>query len=271
MGRTSAQKRASVERLLAAWPGVEVDPDSLAELLESRRSEQPPQKPLHEADLALALACGLGDRRAHELLETRFLDPIARRLSRRHGEAAADEAIAVVRRALLMGTGSSSLAGYKGTGPLMAWIRVAASRAVIGARRESPVSGSLEDEALVGVDDPVDAALIRRRYGPALKRALTEAIAGLDRRERVLLKLSALDGLSVDKIGAIFHVHRASAARWVARARERILEAALTHLRADLGLNSEELHSLVNAVRSEVTLSLPRLLGRERQDGERWG
>ena len=52
-----------------------------------------------------------------------------------------------------------------------------------------------------------------RRANP---EAFAKAIAGLDARERGLLRLHVVHGLSATAIAGVFGVHRATAKRWLA-------------------------------------------------------
>jgi RNA polymerase sigma-70 factor, ECF subfamily len=55
-------------------------------------------------------------------------------------------------------------------------------------------------------------------------------------------------------------VHRATAARWLTDARERLGEIIRTELAARLQIAAEEVDSIVRLVQSRVDMSLDRLL-----------
>jgi RNA polymerase sigma-70 factor (ECF subfamily) len=55
-------------------------------------------------------------------------------------------------------------------------------------------------------------------------------------------------------------VHRATVARWLASAREVVLERTMAQLGDDLRLDPAELVSLIRVVRSELDVSLQGLL-----------
>ncbi|MFC1610733.1 transcriptional regulator, partial [Myxococcota bacterium] len=88
--------------------------------------------------------------------------------------------------------------------------------------------------------------------------------ASLSAKDRNLLRQSLLDGLSIDQLGAIYRVHRATAARWLAGARERVLKETLSALRQRLKIDEAEFKSLINLVRSQLDLSLARLLDKDK-------
>ena len=99
-----------------------------------------------------------------------------------------------------------------------------------------------------------------RRYREDFKAAFEEAFASLDAKSRNLLRQSLLDNLSIDQLGAIYRVHRATAARWLASARDQVLEETRSVLRRRLQIDEREFMSLMNLVRSQLDLSLARLL-----------
>ena len=68
--------------------------------------------------------------------------------------------------------------------------------------------------------------------------------------------------LSIDQIGALYGVHRATAARWLERARQRVAELTEQLLADRLALPIDEVASVIRLVRSQVHVSIERLLGR---------
>jgi len=82
----------------------------------------------------------------------------------------------------------------------------------------------------------------------------------LTAEQRNLLRLHFLDGLNIEKIGAVMQVHRATVARWIAAAREEILENVRRDLNQRLRLEPSEFESLVNLVRSQLQVSILRYL-----------
>ena len=86
------------------------------------------------------------------------------------------------------------------------------------------------------------------------------AIALLAPRDRLLLKYHYIDSLSIDRIGAIYDIHRATAARWVAAAREALAVQAQGLLSARLGVTASQLRSIARMVESQLDLSIQRLL-----------
>jgi len=69
-----------------------------------------------------------------------------------------------------------------------------------------------------------------------------------------------MERLSIDQIGALYHLHRATAARRVVKAREALLTATRTALAARLGLTTEQLESVLQLIASRMDASVERLL-----------
>jgi RNA polymerase sigma-70 factor (ECF subfamily) len=76
-----------------------------------------------------------------------------------------------------------------------------------------------------------------------------------------LLKYHYVDGFSIDKICAIYTVHRATAARWLGAAREALAVETHRLLGTRLGVSPSELRSIARLVESQLDLSIRRLLG----------
>jgi RNA polymerase sigma-70 factor (ECF subfamily) len=110
------------------------------------------------------------------------------------------------------------------------------------------------------VSDP-DHGYLRERYRADVNAAVRAALAGLPDPQRALLRYSVIDGWSVDRIGALYGIHRATAARRVAAAREELGAAIRTKLAARLAISLDEVDSIVRLVQSWIDVSLERLLG----------
>jgi RNA polymerase sigma-70 factor, ECF subfamily len=155
------------------------------------------------------------------------------------------------------------IAKYSGKGPLYAWVGVAAKRIALrlqqqGAGRPGAAhSGILE--AVVDGDDP-DLELLRARYGTQLEEALASAFQSLPARQKVVLRLSTVDGVSEKDIGAMYHVHQATVSRWKTQAHEAVLEQTRRYLRERHNLHVTEVDSLIRLLHSQVHVTLSRVL-----------
>jgi len=78
-----------------------------------------------------------------------------------------------------------------------------------------------------------------------------------------VLRLHLLDGLNIDRIGQLHDVHRATAARWLASAREALAKDTQRILQARLQVSRSEFESLLRLVRSDLDVSLCRILAED--------
>jgi RNA polymerase sigma-70 factor (ECF subfamily) len=214
---------------------------------------------LHTNDLFLACACLGSQPEALTAFESAFitqLEPHVRRYD--PSPEFADEVRQILRERFFVWVHGAPprIAGYSGRGTLGAWVRVAAVRVAlrlsIQQRARPP-----EAEAIVGADPELQ--YVRARYKAAFERALAEALGGLEAAERNLLRLHFVEGLTVDGLAPMYGIHRATAARRLAEARERLLVATRARLQEALGISGRELDSLLALVRSWIDINLSSL------------
>lgn len=219
------------------------------------------------ADLYLAMACATNDSAAIAHLDA-MLPAMIRPALARLGTAASDddEIVQRVRVALFARTGDRApgIAGYSGRGELRSYVRAIAAKLALKRleREEMPSPDDDSDTlALLPSDsDTPELRLLKERCRGDLKEAFAAAIAELASRDRTLLRQHYVDGLSIDALGALHGVHRATCARWIAAARQDILSALRKRLRSGLGLEQRDVESAIALVRSQLDLSLSRHL-----------
>lgn len=219
----------------------------------------------HDGDLALAAAAARGEaaalRRIDELLAD--LGPAVRRID--PSPAFADEVRQAVRVRLLVADGRAPrIADYGGRGPLKAWLHVAAARIAIDRKRSDRPASRVDPDDVLGelVSREPDAELrhLKAMYRVEWKDALAAALAALPDRERALLRLHHVDGMRLAAIGRLYRVSEATASRWLAAAAERVADDARARLVARLALSASQLESVSRMVRSQLDLSISRLL-----------
>ena len=213
-------------------------------------------------ELVLTAACLAGDRGAQAVLERDYRGQVAA-LARSIGGDHADDVVQDVWIRLLVPRGDAPgrLADYGGAGSLLTWLRVVVAREAVSAlrrRRDAVVDDEVILGKLIASQDP-DLALVRARSAAEVKRAFEDAVAALAVRDRNLLRQHILDGLTIDDLGALYRVHRVTAARWLSSAREAVWRATHQQLRARLQLTPSELDSLLGEVRDFIDLSLERV------------
>lgn len=264
------EKRAILRRMLdagrGAWSGVSVDEDAFEAFL-GARLDGADAALLHAPDLFLACACARGDAQAMAAFEARYIGDVPSFLARvEKSPAVLDEVKQALRELLFVGRegGAPKIVEYSGRGALGSWLRVVALRTHANLRRKDKAHDPIDEEPEVAIPaaDP-ELALARARYKDAFDQALRDAFKGLSARDRSLCRMHFLDGLNVDKLAAVFNVHRATAARWLAAAREELVDATMALLRQRLKVSGAELESLVGAFRSGLDISLRGLLRSE--------
>lgn len=260
----------TVEAARQAWPPLDLDPVEFVRFLASRCSGDEELGTtlarLHVSDLWLAFGCTRQLPVALAEFDRSFLAKVPASLSKMNLDSAAiDDLVQALRQRLLVPEpgAAAPIATYGGRGSLGGWLAAAAVRAAIDLKRATQPRAPDGDERLAELASPAldpDAEYIRRRCGPEFKQAFQEALAGLSDQDRLLLRLSYLDRVSIDKLGDLFQVHRSTAARWLARCREELFEKTRALLRERLRLTDSEFASLAQALQSQLDVSINRFL-----------
>ena len=244
----------------AAWPDVDVERAAFAAYLAERAGAA------HATDLYLACGVARGQADALGAFERTLLADVA--LFVAHVDRSpefVDELRQQLRTKLFVAPephAPPKIAEYSGSGPLRGWLRVAAVRTALNMKRGDRPSDTIEDDELgdrTAGGDP-QLAYFRSLYRDELQRAFQAALATLSTDERNVLRLHYLDGLNIDKIGALHQVHRATVARWLERSRDTIASETRRVLAEQLSLDDGELDSLIAFVQSQLDVSIRRLL-----------
>jgi RNA polymerase sigma-70 factor (ECF subfamily) len=220
-------------------------------------------------DLYLACACVRGNDSAVRAFEAHLgpeIDAALRRV--RTGDHVRDDARQILRQRLFVGTRQSGprIAAYSGRGPLRLWLRVTVVRIVLEILdRESrePQADETEILALPAPADDPEIGYLKQLYQREFKESFEAAVASLGDRDRTLLMQYHVDGLTIDELGALYRVHRVTAARWVARARSLLLEATRKELGRRLDLSRTEFDRLLRTIWSHLDISIYRLFGKD--------
>ncbi|HSD86847.1 MAG TPA: sigma-70 family RNA polymerase sigma factor, partial [Kofleriaceae bacterium] len=142
---------------------------------------------------------------------------------------------------------------------LRAWLRAAAVRTAIDlmrARRAVPVAP--QELADAAAFDPILAG-VKQRYRDEFRTAFADASQQLTDRERTLLRYKFVDDLSIDEIGTLYRVHRATVARWLAAIRETLFEGTRSRLMGVLELDELEVDSVLRLIDSQLDVSISAL------------
>lgn len=253
---------AHVERQLAAararWPAGPEPDASFADLVVARLTAEP-----RIEDLYLAWWCRRGDPHAIAAFEAAFEDEL-RAITARFRDLPADELRQQLRIKLFVGTADTppKIRDYAGTGSLKSWLRVTAVRSFIDlvrSTRAQRYEQELDEAELLGLGDPQHASM-RAELGAAVKAAFAAAVASLLPRQRVFLRHAYVDHHTLDQIAAHYSVHRATVARTLASAREQLVTETRARLVQTIGIDTDELTSVIRNLDSRIDLSLSRVL-----------
>lgn len=214
-------------------------------------------------DLALAAACVAGDEAALaalvRLVRTESEKVVART---RNQKIEPEDLDASARERLLTGP-SPKIAEYDGSGELKRWLKtllVRLSLDLTRRRTEQPASDASERlDGIMPATDP-EVRYLKTIYRGAFKGAFERAAQSLEAEDRALLKMHHGSGKTVDELAALLGVHRATAARRVAKARDDLVAATKRELMASLRLSPREYESVMRLIESEIDLSLERVL-----------
>jgi RNA polymerase sigma-70 factor, ECF subfamily len=254
------------------WPTVEADAARFVGVVVARGREHPGDirqslAALRLGDLYLATACASGDTGGILAFEAAFFDEIERAFSTRsHSAAVLDDVRQNVRERLFVGSSERGpeIATYGGRGSLRRWFRfVVVHHTLNWKRREAraPVPSDLDFEAaLLAPADP-ELLHLRQRYLTEFRAAMMDAASRLSDSDRLMLRHHYVERLSIDRIGAIYAIHRVTAARQINKARDRYVELVRSVLTGRLHLEEGDLVSIMRLLPTEVSMSLRRVLG----------
>jgi RNA polymerase sigma-70 factor (ECF subfamily) len=250
----------------ATWPDIELDRDVFVAHVEK---VDPAAGSRFPTDLYLAAACVARDPAALAIFDREVLGAARGAIGAIDASPEfIDEALQRLRASLMVGEdGAPRLALYAGRGPLRAWVGIAAARTALMMRRSQKrskvVSGGDDDWtsslAMISTNNP-ELELLKKQYAAAFQDALRDAVEALEPRLRSVLKMSYVDGLSIDEIGTIYVVHRATAARWIQKACDDVFERTRALLAERLSLTATEMDRMNAMVRSQLDVSLSQLL-----------
>jgi len=257
----------------AAWPTIALEPASFLRFL---ARQLPPEvltpaglAALRAGDLYLVCALGLGHPEALAVFASDLMPAVERALGRiQTSEAAIKDIIQGLYGYLLERQNAPPETlelrrGYAGRGELKGWLCTCAvhqaGRLQKRERRELDLDET-PNLVLPDKDRTPELALLTGELKARFESAFREAVATLSSRERNLLRYHFLSGLSVDQIGVIYRVHRATAARWVAQARERLSSLTRKRFLAAAPMREQSYAEAMALVRSQLALNLATLL-----------
>jgi len=252
----------------AAHPDIELDPTRFGSYVADCKTPLDGDQTLPAGDLFLACAALSGNRTALGKLRQISLSPIRSYLRRIDLPASSVDDVAQELWSLLLEGGadrSPKLARYSGTGSLRSFIGVSARRlALMRCRHEAVVAraGARLAAEVNALADDVELDFIKAEYRDDFRRAIEYALAGLDQRLRMVLRMRIVDGLTVDAIARTYAVAQSSVSRWLEKARAQVVSETRRLLCERLLLSGAEFDSLWRLVASQLEISVSDVLGR---------
>jgi RNA polymerase sigma-70 factor, ECF subfamily len=246
------------------WPRVVLQLDAFKRHLERVLGAAPDWDwSRHAADLYLCCACAVGDREATVVLDTQALPKVKKSIMRvESDEQFVEDCLQALRDKLLVGP-HAKIAAYSARGSLIAWLNVAAAHVALDAARERTAQRVRQvdlPERLAQADVNPLNDIVKSRYAADFQQALRNAVRELSSRDRNLLRLRLVGHCSIDQLGRMYQVNRATAARWLESVRKRVFESVRRQLQLAHGLTDREFDSIARGVRSQLDLSLSATL-----------
>jgi RNA polymerase sigma-70 factor (ECF subfamily) len=140
---------------------------------------------------------------------------------------------------------------------------VIAARELVRIIKKGQHEVCIDDDAFLDMLSPASdpqLGYLRERYRGDVDAAVRAAMTTLRDEPRALLRYSVVYGWSIDRIGALYGIHRTTAGRRVAAARDELGTAIRAELATRLAIPIDQVDSIVQLVQSRINLSLERLL-----------
>lgn len=252
----------------AAWPEVVVDGAAFgAHLVACIQQGAPSLADALDAmcveDLYLAFACGEGNAHALSAFHQTFATEFAAVANQVRAAQVSGDDLTQTLAARLFTQPTPKIREYTGHGKLRNWVRVAAVRLCVDTARkqsgrERPLASDRVPEVVDWSHDP-ELRFLKREHHEHLRVAFEDAAAALSAEDRNLLRHHYTQGMNIDELAATRGVHRATAARQLARARERLLSETRRRLMLRLRISEQDMDSVLRAAESALHITLDRV------------
>jgi RNA polymerase sigma-70 factor (ECF subfamily) len=252
-----AALRRAYDAARAVFPSLSVSPEEYAGFLAGRIAvDADPIAAIgavRAADLYLACACAAGNAAALKEFDDNFLAAAVDLWPMPLSPAAIDATKRALRHELLVEgpAGTPKLYEYTGRDDLRSWLRSNALRVAIRVGRR-PAGAS---------DHPprdLETDALTKRYRREFQEAFDEALGALPRRSRSLLRLRFTQPLTAGEIGALYGVDGATAARWVAAARDEMAMRTRVGVMRRVRVPYADMARILRLIPSQVETSLRR-------------
>jgi RNA polymerase sigma-70 factor (ECF subfamily) len=214
---------------------------------------------LHVADLYLALACELGTSAAITSFATIHLAGLDMHLKRfRRSSLRVDDLRREMEDTLLFGKGDrpGRIGQYRGRGPLKNFVAATARNITLTMlrserRRARNVDVLTETSMLSRIPAPIASA----RNESAVRDAVRSALLELDRRQRTVVRLHVVQGVTLTQIGRMLKVNQSTVSRTLDAALRFLQRKLRRELRDGCGMTESEMLSVIRDVRCTIELN----------------
>jgi RNA polymerase sigma-70 factor (ECF subfamily) len=261
--------RARFTAARALWPTIAVAPLTFAGFVAERVPPDADASAVLDGlaieELYLTCACAYADGEALRLCEARYFPKARAALAGMRLEPSVrDEIVQRLRVSLFVADdGPPRIAQFRGRGTLAAWIAVSAVRAAYKLVQRETREQANEEERLARLATPKtdqEISLAKGRYADVFRTAFSAALASLEDRDKNLLRQHYLDGLTVEQLGKLYRTHRTTVTRWMAAAKQQLLDRTRSHLMSRLRVPLADCDSIIRLVESQFDITIYRLL-----------
>jgi RNA polymerase sigma-70 factor (ECF subfamily) len=218
---------------------------------------------LRTSDLYLACACVHRAPGALSAFESAYLEKLDLRLAAVHeSETFLDDVRQALRCRLFVGDAEHPprIGGYSGRGSLGGWVFVTARRVALSMLRHRDCGAYQVAVADAAVGDDLEFQYFRNHFKCEFQAALKEAFTTLTDRERVVMHLNCVRGISLERIGMMYEVNQSTVSRWLGTARQSLRKQTWQRLARRHHLSPDEVSSFRRLLLDELDLSVFRLL-----------
>jgi len=218
-------------------------------------------------DLYLACACAEKARGAVTAFEAGYARVIRRAVSRViSAPEDRDDAEQRVWQHLLVGDAAArpALAKYRGNVALAKWIPVVAIRVALTLNRTESSERRLREKAgAEAIGASPEQMYMREELRRAVEPAIAQALGRLPDRDRLILRLFLVSGLTLRAIGQSIGLSQPAVSKRLAKARADLLDDIRTTIADTLKVSKDEFSSLMRVVASQLDVNVSRVLRAE--------
>lgn len=228
------------------------------------------EAPRHLDDAYLACALCLGHPRALDAFEAAVVPAVAKALGGMGvAPAQQDELLQQTRQHLLVAGPSEQarIAQFTGNGALTNFVSTVAARFVLAHARKEKPSEAIDEPgaAALGMAQDFERSFLKNEQAQVFERAFSDALRSLPARDRTLLRLNLVEGVSAEKLCELHAVSRATLTRWISAARDELAARTRRNL-GEATAQRADVEPLLTSLQSNFDVSLYRLF-READDG----